>query len=316
MKLGKFILILAVSIFISRYVGGYRFMSLGLAAHPSFGALVSILKTSDATESKDRSSSQLLVDIGCCVGQDIRSLVYAGVPGSRIVGVDLDPAFVQLGYSLFRDKEKLGAQFLFGDLLTLNSSNETSSMATDTTSSPVFSSSDLSGLIGRVSIVWAAAFLHLWDLPGQIAICHKMLMLLQDKPGVRILGRQVGSRDPGLVVHITNKGGLMYKHNPDSFRKMWDEVLGQTYQGDGISLDRSREKWNITAWFEEDLAATDQKHQEAGHKPDVDWLSKVATDSAKATSDSAENQSPGEGKGSGGQNIDARFLVWEVERIS
>lgn len=63
------------------------------------------------------------MDLGCCVGQDTRSLSYAGVPGSRILGVDLERSFVDIGYDLFRDKDRLGAQFVQADIMKLESKN-------------------------------------------------------------------------------------------------------------------------------------------------------------------------------------------------
>jgi len=39
-----------------------------------------------------------------------------------------------------------------------------------------------------------------------------------------LLGRQVGASKAGEYVHRTNKDQTMFRHNPDSFRKMWEEV--------------------------------------------------------------------------------------------
>ena len=200
--------------------------------------------------------------------------------------MELEPAFVNLGYELFRDREKLRTQFIFGDFLTLEPLNSPSSVSADTASSLVPSSRSLSSLVGRVTVLWASAFLHLWDLPGQKAVCHKMLLLLRDKPGVRLLGRQVGSRAAGLAKHVTNKGGLQYRHNPESFQKMWEDVLGQTAEGGNEGRDETSEVishggWNIKAWFEEDLAAVAQKRREESHEFDSEWLSKVAAETGK-----------------------------------
>ncbi|MCJ1309960.1 hypothetical protein MMC25_003621 [Agyrium rufum] len=284
-------------------VGGYRFTGLGLVAHPSFDALVSDLSRSVPLKSENGLPNHLFVDIGCCVGQDIRSLVYAA--GSRIVGVGLDPAFVDLGYDLFRDREKLRAKFIAGDLLTLGHS-----IAPLPRSNQSFVA--LPDLVGNASVVWAAAFLRLWDLAGQKAVCQRILLLLQDRAGAKVLGRQVGSREAGQVVHVTNKSGLMYKHNPESFREMWDAVLTQTghLKEDVLASEENQQRWTVKAWFEEDLAAAAQKHQEADQQTDSDWLSRVATESAKVPNDTENTV------GSSGPNVDARFLVWEVERIS
>jgi hypothetical protein len=43
-----------------------------------------------------------------------------------------------------------------------------------------------------------------------------------------ILGRQVGNTDAGEYVQATNESGIMYRHNAESFKKMWDEVGEKT----------------------------------------------------------------------------------------
>lgn len=62
------------------------------------------------------SSGQLLVDIGCFVGHDLRHLVNDRAPSSNIYGVDI-VNFWDLGYEMFRDSEKLQAHFIEADLL-------------------------------------------------------------------------------------------------------------------------------------------------------------------------------------------------------
>lgn len=39
-----------------------------------------------------------------------------------------------------------------------------------------------------------------------------------------LLGRQVGNLEAGEKVHDTNNGGTMFRHNGESFKKMWEEV--------------------------------------------------------------------------------------------
>jgi hypothetical protein len=48
--------------------------------------------------------------------------------------------------------------------------------------------------------------------------------LLRTEPNSLILGRQVGNTDAGDYVQKINKGSIMYRHNAESFKKMWDEV--------------------------------------------------------------------------------------------
>lgn len=57
------------------------------------------------------------LDIGCCLGHDIRKLVFDGVPGENLAGVELRQGYIDLGYEFFRDKDTLGAKMYQGDVL-------------------------------------------------------------------------------------------------------------------------------------------------------------------------------------------------------
>ena len=46
-----------------------------------------------------------LLDAGCRPGQDLRTLVFDGAPSaSNLYGLDISPAFFDLGFELFRDR--------------------------------------------------------------------------------------------------------------------------------------------------------------------------------------------------------------------
>lgn len=60
---------------------------------------------------------QLLVDIGCFIGHDLRHLVNDGAPSLNIYGVDI-VNFWDLGYEMFQDSEKFQAHFIEADLLS------------------------------------------------------------------------------------------------------------------------------------------------------------------------------------------------------
>ena len=62
-------------------------------------------------------SGATFLDAGSCFGQEIRYLVQDGVPSSQLYGFDLEPEFIELGYQIFRDRDKLQATFVSGDIL-------------------------------------------------------------------------------------------------------------------------------------------------------------------------------------------------------
>jgi len=113
-----------------------------------------------------------------------------------------------MGYRLFLDRDTLKSKFIEADITDANSA--------------------LSGLDGKIDIIYAGSFLHLFNYEGQIEVCKRLVKLLREKRDSLILGRQVGNTDAGEYVQTTNESGIMYRHNAESFKKMWDEVGEET----------------------------------------------------------------------------------------
>jgi SAM-dependent methyltransferase len=151
-----------------------------------------------------KTGEQNFLDLGCCFGQELRKLVADGAPPENLYGADLNPEFFDLGYKLFRDKDTLTSKFIAADIFDPGS--------------------ELHELDGKIDILYAGSFLHLFRYEGQINACKATVKLLRDKKDSVLLGRQVGASKAGEYVHRTNKDQTMFRHNPDSFRKMWEEV--------------------------------------------------------------------------------------------
>jgi hypothetical protein len=113
-----------------------------------------------------------------------------------------------MGYRLFLDRDALKSKFIEADITDANSA--------------------LSGLDGKTDIIYVGSFLHLFNYEGQIGVCKRLVKLLREKKDSLILGRQVGNTDAGEYVQTTNESGIMYRHNAESFKKMWDEVGEET----------------------------------------------------------------------------------------
>jgi len=151
-----------------------------------------------------KSNNEKFLDLGCCFGQELRKVAADGAPSENLYGFDLRPEFFELGYRLFRDKDTLKSEFISADIFD--------------TSSP------LSTLDGKIDIIYAGSFLHLFGYTDQLTICKRIVKLLNDKKGSLLLGRQVGNVESGEHVHRTNQSERMFRHNSESFKKMWDEV--------------------------------------------------------------------------------------------
>lgn len=154
-----------------------------------------------------RTGEQTFLDLGTCFGQDIRRLVYDGVPSEKTYGSDLKLDFMQLGYEMFLDKETLKTTFVAGDVFDDESA--------------------LSKLHGQIDILQASAFFHLFDREKQKKVGHRVVKLLKPKEGSLLVGRQVGSVKPGEYSHRTNSE-MMFRHDPSSWKQMWDEIGQET----------------------------------------------------------------------------------------
>lgn len=64
---------------------------------------------------------QKLLNMACCFGQTTRRLVADGAPSENIYTYDLQPDFIELGYKLFNNREKLRTKFLVAEIFDLSS---------------------------------------------------------------------------------------------------------------------------------------------------------------------------------------------------
>ncbi|KAF1981499.1 methyltransferase domain-containing protein [Aulographum hederae CBS 113979] len=186
-------------------IGQFRFLDLSMESVDEYAEILSRLKTGDET----------LLDLGCCVGQEVRKLVSDGAASGRIWGCDVQTEFVELGYDLFRDRVTLESTFITAD---------------------IFSNDADSALVkarGTFDIVYTGSFFHLFSFTVQKVACAQTLKLLRRregggggvKGGSMIVGRQVGSVKAREVPHKTNpEEGIMGQHDVESFTTMWEEV--------------------------------------------------------------------------------------------
>ncbi|KAI0377488.1 hypothetical protein F5Y04DRAFT_175393 [Hypomontagnella monticulosa] len=176
-------------------IGLYRFTNLTLLTHPLYKTIVERLNTSDAT----------YLDVGCCFGQDLRQLVYDGVPSGRLIGLDITRALTDLGYEFFLDREMLQSRFVVADVFK------------GAKQGPIWVDLETRG----VDVMHCSAFLHLFTLEKQISAAINLAKLV--KKGGVIVGRQMGSLKPGDMPAV-NDNSFSYRHNVDTFDTMWQKV--------------------------------------------------------------------------------------------
>ncbi|KJX99669.1 methyltransferase domain-containing protein [Zymoseptoria brevis] len=174
-------------------IGKYAFLDFSVSDRESYPQVLERLK-----------GGQTLLDVACCFGQDVRKLVYDGAPITNVFGSELEQRFVDLGFDLFQDRDRLAGQFTAGDLF----------------------SDDLGGLAGKqFDMIHAASFFHLFSWKDQVDVMSRTVRLLKPKSGSVIFGRQTAVDEAREQDHPANpRSGKMYRHDDSTFRKLVKEV--------------------------------------------------------------------------------------------
>ncbi|KIW13187.1 hypothetical protein PV08_08374 [Exophiala spinifera] len=223
-------------------LGRWRFLELDLSSHPLYQSdvLAPLIPTrGHSSEGKpqrdgddDGRDSWIFLDLGTCLGQDIRKLIYDGADPSRLYGADLKPEFIDAGYELFRDADKLPRDKHF---------IAPADVFDDSPSTELAAKCD-----GKVGILHISAVFHLFDLAAQRAMARRCLKLLDPRRGrVLLCGGQVGNVNPGEVARLTGKGSR-FRHDERSWRDMWEGVVAEDAWRDkirGVEVGCEMEGW-------------------------------------------------------------------------
>jgi hypothetical protein len=161
---------------------------------------------------KDGTSGPLLkfLDLGTCLGQDLRTLAYDGAPLSSLYGADVLPAFEAAGHELFRDKDRFdSSHFITGDVFAEND--------------------QLAQTRGSWNMIHISMFLHVFSLERQEMASLNILRLLKDAPQSTIFGTQTGTLHAGELVlqpPMCEPGEhkTIFRHNKETMKEMWERV--------------------------------------------------------------------------------------------
>lgn len=184
-------------------LGRFRFLELDLSTHPLYEEYV-------LPRLKENGGKQepIFLDVGTCLGQDIRKLIFDGVQPSRLYGSDIVAEFIDAGYELFRDEDKFPrSHFLCpGNVFDKSESDKLYTMD------------------GKVDILQISAVFHLFSDAEQSAVAERCLRLLRKETGSRclILGAQVGNVNGGEIVRPN--GLKRSRHNADTWNSLWQKV--------------------------------------------------------------------------------------------
>ncbi|KAL2289898.1 hypothetical protein FJTKL_01179 [Diaporthe vaccinii] len=179
-------------------IGQFKFLALRLYEQPSYATVLRRLQ-----------QGAKYLDIGCCLGQDIRKLVMDGARPENLYGAELHAPFVDLSYELFRD-HGLASTFMEADALV-----------------PPADDSPLSGLRGGVDFVHLGMVLHVFGPEKQRALLENCVALLRPERGSMVLGTAVGD-----VEGVQSPAGF-YMHSDETFKAMWADISQRT----GVKFD-------------------------------------------------------------------------------
>ncbi|KAI9059640.1 hypothetical protein FKP32DRAFT_1129713 [Trametes sanguinea] len=174
----------------------------------------------------------LLLDVGCCFGNDVRCAASDGFPVDQIIATDLHPEFWRLGHKLFRStSESFPVKFISGDIIDpAHIAIIPPAYSSPEGPPPDFSTlTSLNPLRGRVSIIHASSFFHLFDEEKQAHIARALGALLSPEPGSMILGMHGANSQKGLdsiTYGVDGKATFhLFSHSPESWTDLWDGLV-------------------------------------------------------------------------------------------
>lgn len=99
----------ALEIYPYRCVQTYSYLTTRMMKNPFYSSVVKDINT------------KFILDVGCCVGSDMRRLILDGAQSDYMLGVDLEGDFFKIGFEIFQDQSKLPKNiFLQADIFEEN----------------------------------------------------------------------------------------------------------------------------------------------------------------------------------------------------
>ncbi|PYH40505.1 class I SAM-dependent methyltransferase [Aspergillus saccharolyticus JOP 1030-1] len=173
----------------------FLFLDFDLAHSPAYDTIIA-----------HTQANHLFLDLGCGLGQNIRRLIYDGAPADRLIGLDLFPEYISLGYRLFKDEATLPSRFLVQNFF-----EDTPSMQQ---------------IAGKIKAINSGYFMHLWSWDMQLNVAKRIIQVMAPEKGAIARGVHFGRHAAGVCGHTVD--GLdaesMFLHTPDSLTRLWEQA--------------------------------------------------------------------------------------------
>jgi SAM-dependent methyltransferase len=197
-------------------LGFYRFLGLQLSSHPLYNVhVLPLLRGEKEIKGATDTLSRTFLDLGTCLGQDLRKLIFDGAPVKSVYGADLLAEFVDIGYDLFRDEDRLPRSHFLAPADIFDQSSR------------------LKELDGKVDVIHANSVFHLFSWEDQLTAAKRVATLMRPSKGSLILGSQVAHQEPGGVPSRPGRQSeTIYMHDQESWKRLWERVgqgLGLTF---------------------------------------------------------------------------------------
>ncbi|KAF5373310.1 hypothetical protein D9615_007401 [Tricholomella constricta] len=205
-------------------------------------------------------SDAILLDIGCCFGNDIRKAVRDGWPVQKVIASDLRQGFWDFGHELFNSTpETFPAAFIAGDVFDSNLIAPRAPFLEMPQTPRPPSLQDLASLTplqGHVTAIHVSSLFHLFDEARQLELAQRLATLLSPLPGSVIFGSHIGKPEKGW---LRSDAGLdepkLFCHSPETWQDLWDgQVFGKGTVHIEATLsrverpDRSNEILHLLTW--------------------------------------------------------------------
>jgi len=176
---------------------------------------------------KERNGA-ILLDLGCCFGNDVRKAIADGFPMQQAIASDLRKEFWDLGHELFKSTpETFPVPFITGDAFDpSNLETVAPYQAPPETPIPVLNTlTSLNPLRGHVSAIHASSFFHLFGEEQQLQLGRSVAGLLSSEQGSIIFGSHVGQASKGFRKSSGPGAGNMFCHSPETWKDLWENQI-------------------------------------------------------------------------------------------